>query len=349
MKKKLLIITQVVDTNHPILGFFHGWLAEFAGQCETVHVIALEVGAHTLPSNVTVHSLGKESGESRLKYLWRFYRTIYTLRYDYDSVFVHMNQVYVILGGLLWRLWGKRIGLWYAHGAVSNSLRVATVLTNIVFTSTPQGFRIKSRKVVVTGQGIDMSRFRFVPRTESAVLRLMIVGRIAESKGIRTLLEACHRLKESGVSFLFSIVGAATTETERQYEASLHEYCKLVGLESAVRWPGPASQAELPGLLAATDIFIHDGATNSLDKVLVEAVACGVPVISSNPSYRYIMGESEWPIFFPPRDSAVLATKITELASRPLFDKNEFTRAAAAKAEREHSLSNLIEKILGSY
>lgn len=349
MKKKLLIITQVVDTNHPILGFFHGWLAEFAGQCETVQVIALEVGAHTLPSNVTVHSLGKEAGESRLKYLWRFYRTIYMLRHEYDAVFVHMNQVYVILGGLLWRLWGKRIGLWYAHGAVSTSLRVATVLTHIVFTSTPQGFRIRSPKVVVTGQGIDMSRFRFVPRTESAVLRLMIVGRIAESKGIRTLLEACHRLKESGVPFIFNIVGAATTETERQYEATLHEYCKVAGLESAVRWPGPASQAELPGLLAATDIFIHDGATNSLDKVLVEAVACGVPVISSNPSYRYIIGESTLPIFFQPRDSEALAAKITDLASRPLFDKNEFTRAAAAKVQQEHSLSNLISGIIGRY
>ncbi|MFN3692501.1 MAG: glycosyltransferase family 4 protein [Candidatus Paceibacteria bacterium] len=349
MKKKLLIITQVVDTKHPILGFFHGWIEEFAKQCEQVHVIALQVGIHNLPSNVTVHSLGKEAGESRLKYLWRFYRTIYTLRHEYDAVFVHMNQVYVILGGLLWRLWGKQIGLWYAHGAVSLSLRVATWLTHIVFTSTPQGFRIKSPKVVVTGQGIDMSRFRYVPRTEFSMLRLLVVGRIAESKGIKTLLEACHRLKESGIPFLFTIVGAATTETERQYEATLHEYCKNNGLESQVIWHGGVAQTELPALLAATDIFIHDGATNSLDKVLVEAVACGVPVISSNPSYRYIMGENEWPIFFPPRDSVSLATKITELANRSLFDKNEFTRATAAKVQQEHSLSNLIAKILDSY
>ena len=57
---KLLIVTQAIDSEHPILGFFHRWVEEFAKHCEHVHVICLQAGKHSLPANVTVHSLGKE-------------------------------------------------------------------------------------------------------------------------------------------------------------------------------------------------------------------------------------------------------------------------------------------------
>ena len=57
---KLLILTQKVDKNDPILGFFHRWVEEFARHCEQVTVIALGVGEYDLPQNVRVFSLGKE-------------------------------------------------------------------------------------------------------------------------------------------------------------------------------------------------------------------------------------------------------------------------------------------------
>lgn len=118
-------MTQVVDLEHPVLGFFHRWIIEFAKHCEHVHVICLQEGKHDLPANVSVHSLGKEMGKGRLVYLYRFYRLIWSLRREYDKVFVHMNQIYVILGAPVWKLLGKRVGLWYVHKQVSVSLRLA--------------------------------------------------------------------------------------------------------------------------------------------------------------------------------------------------------------------------------
>ena len=63
---KLLIITQKVDRNDPILGFFHRWLEEFAKNCEQVTVICLYKREYNLPGNVKVLSLGKESGGGRI-------------------------------------------------------------------------------------------------------------------------------------------------------------------------------------------------------------------------------------------------------------------------------------------
>ena len=91
IKMKLLIITQKVDINDDVLGFFHRWLEEFAKHCEKITVICLEMGEYKLPENVKVLSLGKEDRVSKLKYIWRFYKYIWQEQKNYDKVFVHMN------------------------------------------------------------------------------------------------------------------------------------------------------------------------------------------------------------------------------------------------------------------
>jgi len=79
-KMKLLIITQIVDRDDAILGFFHRWIEEFAKHCEQITVICLKEGKHNLPKNVQVLSLGKEDGASKVRYLFNFYRFVWNER-----------------------------------------------------------------------------------------------------------------------------------------------------------------------------------------------------------------------------------------------------------------------------
>src|SRR3989338_1305456 len=112
---KLLFITQKVDKDDDVLGVYHHWLEKLSKKVGEIKVICLYRGKVDLPLNVSVYSLDKESGQSRLKYIFRFYKHIFGLRKNYDVVLVHMNPVYVVLGGLLWKLWGKKIMFWYNH------------------------------------------------------------------------------------------------------------------------------------------------------------------------------------------------------------------------------------------
>ena len=116
MTTRLLILTQKIDRNDPILGFFHRWVEEFAKHCESVIVVCLQKGEYDLPKNVRVLSIGKEEGGSRMRkivrYIVRFYRYIWHERENYDAVFVHMNPIYVCLAGPWWRLTGRKIALW---------------------------------------------------------------------------------------------------------------------------------------------------------------------------------------------------------------------------------------------
>ena len=108
---KLIIFTQKVDQNDTVFSFFHSWIIEFATHSESVIVVCLYEGVHDLPSNVRVYSLGKEKGVSRWTYILRFYTYIVSFRREYDAVFVHQNQEYVLLGAFIWKLLRKQIYL----------------------------------------------------------------------------------------------------------------------------------------------------------------------------------------------------------------------------------------------
>ena len=348
---KLLIITQVLDTEHPILGFFHRWVAEFSTQVDSIEVIALQVGKYDLLTNVHVHSLGKESGENRLKYLWRFYKNIWQLRHSYDGVFVHMNQQYVLLGYPVWKLFGKRIGLWYAHGAVSTSLALAVSLADTVFTSTPEGLAIDTPKRVIMGQGIDYQYFAPSPSVRSTreLLELVTVGRISASKNIGILLAACVLLKEAQISFHFSIIGGPLTPEDNQYQATLQRCCVDNNLVDQVTWVGGVTQRDLPSYLHQGDIFIHDGSTKSLDKVLLEAVAAGCVVVSSNEAYRAFT-ESWAPVnLFIPKDSRALARRIEELAGESDQARIATMQQIQLAVQSDHSIQGLISGIVQRY
>lgn len=342
---RLLIVTQVVDQHDPILGFFHRWISEYARVCEHVYVVCLKEGAHSLPENVTVLSLGKESGYGRFTYLRRFFSYLWTYRHEYDAVFVHMNQVYVILGGLLWRILGKRIGLWYAHGATSFSLRVATFLTHYVFTSTPSGFRLASTKTRVVGQGIDTDLFPLCPDTyDASRIRIVCVGRVGPIKRNEVLIDAVAHLRARSIDATAKFVGKVMDE---EYSAALRARIKEKGIEDAVAFSGAVSPEEVPRFICDADIFANPSATGSLDKVGLEALVAGVPVITSNPAFKDIFSTYVERLTFPPDDAASLADRIESLHTAP--DRSVLSTALRARVLAEHSVEALIPRILSHY
>ena len=229
----LLIITQKVDKKDPILGFFHRWVLEFAKHCENVIVICLQKGDYDLPENVKVLSLGKElagkgltsrneveGGETlrrqaglcgkrsflaRGKYICIFYKYIWKERKNYDAVFVHMNPIYIILGGCLWALWRKKISLWYTHKKVDIKLHIAEKIVDIIFTASFKSFRLRSKKVRIMGHGIDIENFKPVVKERSNVFRIVTIGRISPVKDYDTLIMATEILNKNDLKIKIDI------------------------------------------------------------------------------------------------------------------------------------------------
>lgn len=283
---RLLVITQKVDRNDAILGFFHRWLIEFGKHWTRVHVVCLQEGPHALPENISVFSLGKEESKSRLEYIGRFFKYIFMHRNDYDAVFIHMNPIYLVLAGWLWKLLHKPVGLWYVHKSADIKLRVAHFFADKVFTAVKESFPMKSTKLHVLGHGIEIDQFVCGPRKhgngDNKEVQLLVVGRISKIKNDDVILHAAKFLKQSyNLSFQLTFVGAPISEQDERYFTILKKIVDEYHLNEEVRFIGEVPNYEVASYYCEADIVLNVGSTGGLDKTVIEAMAAKRLVLST--------------------------------------------------------------------
>lgn len=339
--KGLLIITQKVDKNDQLLGFFIDWLNRLAEKFDLVTVLCLERGDFDLPANVKVISLGKERGSSKLKQLSNFYFLIYTFRNDYDTVFVHMNPIWIVAGGLVWWFMNKKIIFWYTHKAVTWKLRIAAEFADVILTASKESFRLQSDKVIVTGHGINTELFR--PKSDygpgimdDSQLKILSVGRIAPVKNYECLINAAEILTDRKINFKINMIGETALSQDKSYQQKLETKIKELHLENKFNFLGKITYGKLPNYYQNNDIFVHLSKTGSLDKVILEAMASGMKVLSSNDASKAFLPPE---MIFDDNNPRELADKIVELAKKNDFG---FLRDYVVK---NHNLDNLIGKI----
>ncbi|NOY35622.1 MAG: glycosyltransferase family 4 protein [bacterium] len=358
-KVKLLIITQKVDKNDDVLGFFHRWIEEFTKHCEKVTVICLQKGDYDLPENTKVLSLGKEKNlttgyrllTAKLKYIFNFYKYIFRERKNYDTVFVHMNPEYVILGAPFWKLWGKKIALWYAHGAVPFTLKLAEKMTDIVFTSTKSGFRLVSKKKKVVGQGVDTEKFQPRPEAEKkpGIFKIISIGRISPVKDYKTLIDAIEILEKQGVKLNVDIVGAAGLPEQEKYLSDLKETVARKNISGVINFVGAVSNKDIAARLQSADLFVNMSHTGSMDKAILEAMACGLPILTCNEALLEVLGEYKEKLMYPKKDFKALAEKISRVIGETGEERKKLGMGLREIVVRNHGTAGLIAKIMASY
>lgn len=343
--EKLLIITQKVDRNDDVLGFFHEWIFEFAKKFKRVTVVCLYRGEYSLPENVRVLSLGKEKRLSRILYLYRFYK--YTLKYrsDYDAVFVHMNPVYIVLGGFLWRFLGKRISLWYAHGYVPFMLRISDKITHTAFASTLEGYRLKSKKLKIVGQGIDTSKFIPNPNpSHVGAIRVISVGRISPSKDYATLFQALRKLPKETVMGV-DIVGRPATEDDEAYLIELKDIVRTLNLSNVVQFRGAIANKDLVSVLQDADVFANMSHTGSLDKANLEAMSCGLVLLTCNEAFTNVLGGLAKELMYGRGNESGLAEKLIAVNDLGAEKRRELGMKLRTIITENHTLQGLIAGI----
>ncbi len=335
---KLLIIAQSVDKNNPVLGFFHEWIKEFAKKFESIVVICLEKGEYDLPSNVKVLSLGKEEGKSRLKYLYRFYRYIWAERKNYDTVFVHMNQEYVLLGWKTWWLFRKPIYMWRNHQSGSFLTDLAAFSCKKVFCTSRFSYTAKYKKTVLMPVGIDTQIFNNqhpIPRKKNSILFL---GRIARIKKPDLLIDVLANIKD--LPWTLTIVGNPRSE-DMDYYQSLKKKTLDSGVNSRVSFQKGALNTETPAIYAAHEIFVNLSPSGLYDKTIFEAMATGCLVLTSNENLRGKINDN---LFFKEGDNAELQKKLRGLLQ--YFDADILKiRPELRSLAKEHDLNTLSQKL----
>lgn len=338
---KLLIITQKVDRNDDVLGFFHNWLVEFSGYYEKITVICLWEGEHNLPTNVKVLSLGKEKSPSLFKYIYRFYWYILRERNNYDAVFVHMNQEYVLLGGLLWKLLGKKITMWRNHAKGNWMTSLAVFLSDKVFCTSPQSFTAKYKKTKIMPVGVDTGFFKPNSLIRKKKNSILFLGRIDPVKNVDTFIEALKSLKDGGIEFYATIAGSSS-DKNADYEKKIRNKVSAFGLENSVTFTGAVSQPETLKLYREHELYVNLTPSGSMDKTIFEALASGSAVLVSN-----IFFVDKLPQGWIVTDYKNLAFVIKNaLGNAPSYDLS--ARKDTLTIVEKHSLKNLAGELIGT-
>jgi glycosyltransferase involved in cell wall biosynthesis len=143
-------------------------------------------------------------------------------------------------------------------------------------------------KIHVVYHGVDLGRFAVrvpgPPQLSLTPPTMLSVGRLVEKKGFGDLIAACHMLRQDGLRFRCIIVG------EGPLRATLQESIARKDLADCVVLQGAMTHADLIALYAKADVFVlaprivANGDRDGIPNVIVEAMASGVPVVSTSVS-----------------------------------------------------------------
>ncbi|MHC4472359.1 MAG: glycosyltransferase [Planctomycetota bacterium] len=168
--------------------------------------------------------------------------------------------------------------------------------------------------------GIDVDHFS--PPSEPAnreTPRILSAGRLVEKKGFPYLIDACRILADRGVALECVIAGSGPLEDE------LRAHVDRVGLSDRVSLTGEALKQELiPEFMHRGDVFClpsvwsSDNDVEGLPQLLMEAMACGLPAVSTRiVGIPDLVIDAETGLLVPPRDAPALADALERLVCDP--------------------------------
>lgn len=199
---------------------------------------------------------------------------------------------------------------------------------------------------LIPGSGVDCTRFttRGGSAPVNAVPRVLLAARLLWDKGLAEYIEAAKTLQRQGRSVRFLLAGtpdpgnpaAVAVETVRSWVD-----------QGVLDWLGHVD--DMRALFASVDMVVLPSYREGLPKSLIEAAACGLPLITTDvPGCREVVSDGEDGLLVPPRNADVLAIAIARLLDDPALAA-KLGRAARAKALAEFDERIVIERTVAVY
>ncbi|MBW8886703.1 MAG: glycosyltransferase [Fibrobacteres bacterium] len=245
------------------------------------------------------------------------------------------------LAGIPWkRLWAQRILCRMADAIVP--------VNGVIAAYVCKHWRLAAGIPRVIPNGVDLSRFhaketRGDSARDPARFEMGMVGRLDEVKDIGCALRALQRLKAAGQAggMRLTLVG------DGPLQAKLADEARAMGVAEMVDFAG--ARADVPAWYGRFDLYLNTSVYEGMSNTLLEAMACGLPLIASRvPGNAAWLAEGENARFFESGDDAALAAAILALRDDPA-SRAEMGRRNRAKVEKEYDNRRFLATYAGLY
>jgi len=341
--KKLLMITRRVDKNDALAGFAYNWIEKIGEGLDKLYVISWQKGdASDLPNNIEVIFLP----DNKLLKIFLLKINTFKILLKADGLFCHMNPEYTIIAAPIARLMGKRVVSWYTHKEVNWKRRLLEILANKIITASDLSFRDPwfSKKLKVIGHGIDTEKFRPNSTTNDGYFDIVSVGRISPTKDYESIIKAMSDLDNNNIRL--KIIGDVILKPQQVYFDNLKKMVEVMNLANQVEFIGWVSNRNIVPYYQTADLFINMSQTGSLDKAVLEAMACGCLVLTANEAFKEILPDE---LMVEKDNPKKLVEKIKYLINLSEEKKQENRNKLRAEVVTNHNLDNLAKKIIKQF
>jgi len=272
--------------------------------------------------------------------------------YDYDIDIIHAHQIFPD-GYVALKIGNKfrKPVLITIHGELPELIKANkykylsclkkadAIITIAKFQKTIiEKYHIRSQKIYVIPNGFNPFLFKPFPKKNSSGQKIAVyIGHLYPPKGLPYLIEAVPRIIKKIPNFKLIIVGDGVLRS------NLVNLANKLGISEKVTFVGSKNREKIPLWLNIADILVLPSLKEGFPTVLPEAIACGVPVVSTKIYGIPEIISDEVGILVPPANHKALAEAIIR-AFKIDWDKNRFKEIA-----QKYSLEFLAEKMLKIY
>lgn len=351
---RVLVITNMYpNREEPSFGLF------VQGQVEALRAAGVQVDVLAMPRR-------GRGWRGRLAYAGWALRGLGRLLRRYDAVHAHYAVPSGVIGLWFRRLAGRPLVV-TVHGSDVLVLpdrfpRLAPVLRRVLHGADHviavsrflrdrivDRFGVPPERITVQSAGIDTRVFRpGAPGAEAVRERyggqplVVFAGNLIRQKGVDILVRAFARVRERLGSGHLVLVGPSVDEA---YQDLLRARVASLGLDGHVTFAGPRPPAEVAAFMAAADVFVLPSLEEGLGLVVLEALACGVPVVGSRVGgIPEIVQDGDYGLLVPPGDVNALAGAIRRVLEDASFRQRarQYGPRVAAGHDRRRRAAELV-------
>jgi len=341
-----------VDADHPTQAITTRWLSALSPHFKKIFVITIHKGRLQLPANVEVYSITDMGAVSKAQQIINLYRIVIRLlcKEKIDASFIHQAIVPGAMAGPILSIWRIPTVLWYCHSQTSIALKVAHYFADKVISASLQSCPVRSNHLIATGHGIDADFFS--PCAKSASKRaseflIVSISRFAPIKRIEVLFNALHLLVKNGLDqFSVHLYGFTQTVKDKKYLNDLKLKAVHLGISDHIVWKGKISNWEVPSILCGADLFVSQQVEGGIDKAILEAMSCGVPVLLANDNCVSIFPQRyKEKLIFPSGHAEEMEERLCYLIKCSQKERNDMGIMLRDIVVQNHSVAALAEKI----